>query len=428
MYASSPSAAQRSNWLSSCEFSVVLSIAGGLLLAVGLWAREPLWIGGGAAGLCLLARDLPLWFGPSPKTSLREIATRLFRGTGPNDSSPAPAPPSPAPRSKRSAPTPPAPTHEKDPDELSSTGDLVESLVATGRYALLLRSETSEHLTQDQLLSAVRALDEAMSLAPAGKVLLGVAAERATLGGDASGLIDTRPSEGVIEVEAFYIDRWPVTNEQYQEFVSAGGYEQLEFWPEESLPAIFDFVDRTGEASPKYWLNGAYPEGQGQQPVVGISWYEACAYSRWVGKRLPTDAEWTKVGAWPVEASPGRIVQRRYPWGDSFDTKRANLWCAGRGGIVDVDEFYVGDSIGGVRQLVGNVWEWTASALCDSAPKGVDFPSSLKSVRGGAFDTYFENQATCHFQSGEGPLSRRHNIGVRLALSMSQLVSVDEQE
>ncbi len=167
-----------------------------------------------------------------------------------------------------------------------------------------------------------------MSLAPAGKVLLGVAAERATLGGDASGLIETRPGEGVIEVEAFYIDRWPVTNEQYQQFVAAGGYEQLEFWPEEALPAIFDFVDRTGEASPKYWLNGAYPEGRSQQPVVGISWYEACGFplgGQAIADRRRVDQSRRLAGR---GLQPGRIVQRRYPWGELV--RRASANCGGR--------------------------------------------------------------------------------------------------
>jgi hypothetical protein len=78
-------------------------------------------------------------------------------------------------------------------------------------------------------------------------------------------------------------------------------------------------------------------------------------------------------------------------------------------------------SIGGVYQLVGNVWEWTGSSLCDSADATLHVPDTMKSIRGGAYDTYFESQATCHFQSGEQPLARRRNIGFRLALPMSDL-------
>src|SRR5262249_11239747 len=136
-------------------------------------------------------------------------------------------------------------------------------------------------------------------------------------------------------VEALYLDRYPVTNGEFQQFVDSGGYEKLEYWDEEALPALLDFVDQTGQPGPRYWSDGCYPMGEERRPVVGISWYEASAYARWVGKRLPTDAEWTKAGAWPVESAPGRIAQRRYPWGESFDIRRANLWGSSRKGTVD---------------------------------------------------------------------------------------------
>jgi iron(II)-dependent oxidoreductase len=162
--------------------------------------------------------------------------------------------------------------------------------------------------------------------------------------------------------------------------------------------------------------------------VVGVSWYEAAAFGRWAGKRLPSDAEWTKAGAWPVESAPGRIAQRRYPWGESFDIRRANLWGSQKKGPVDVDEYSDGESVGGVHQLVGNVWEWSGSSLLASTEQTLHVPETFKSVRGGAFDTYFENQATCHYQSGEHPLARRNNIGFRMALPMSTLEVAQEDD
>jgi iron(II)-dependent oxidoreductase len=309
-----------------------------------------------------------------------------------------------------------------------STDGLVDELVANGRYALMLRPETKQHLTQFQVMRAIRQLDEAMALVPEGRVLIGQLAEQSS---SACGPMDVDPrltQRNLVKVSAVYLDRFCVTNAEYQRFVDAGGYEQLEFWHEEALPALLDFVDQTGAPGPRFWHDGQYPSDEGRLPVIGVSWYEASAYARWVGKRLPTDAEWTKAAAWPVESAPGRIAQRRYPWGESFDVRRAHLYGSEHQAPVPVDEFPGGVSVGGIHQLVGNVWEWTASPLAEVADAGLHVSESIMSIRGGAFDTYFENQATCHFQSGEHALSRRRNIGLRLALPMSDLEIVYESQ
>lgn len=310
----------------------------------------------------------------------------------------------------------------------TNTDELVDKLLSASRYALLLRPETKRHLSQLQIVHAIRHLDEEMALVPAGRVLLGQLAEQAN---SACGWSDTDPrlaERNLVEVEPLYLDRDCVTNEQYQKFVDSGGYEQPEFWEEEALPALLDFVDETGAPGPRFWSDGQYPPGEQRLPVVGVSWYEACAYARWAGKRLPTDAEWTKAGAWPVESAPGRVAQRRYPWGESFDMRRAHLYGSGVPGPVAVDEYPGGTSVGGIHQLIGNVWEWTATPLAQLGDPTLYVAETIKSIRGGAFDTYFENQATCHYQSGEHPLSRRPNIGFRLALPMSDLEVATEDD
>jgi iron(II)-dependent oxidoreductase len=302
----------------------------------------------------------------------------------------------------------------------------VDGLLADGRYALLLRPETKQHLTQFQVLRAIRQLDEAMALVPAGRVLVGQLAE---LSNSACGQTEIDPKllqRNLVSVAPVYFDRFCVTNADYQRFVDAGGYEQLEFWHEEALPALLDFVDQSGAPGPRYWCDGQYSADDQRLPVVGISWYEAWAYARWIGKRLPSDAEWTKAAAWPVESAPGRIAQRRYPWGESFDVRRAHLYGSGHSGPVPVDEFPGGTSVGGLHQLIGNVWEWTATPLADVADPTLHVSESVMSVRGGAFDTYFENQATCHYQSGDHALARRRNIGFRLVLPMSDLEKLNE--
>ena len=156
-------------------------------------------------------------------------------------------------------------------------------------------------------------------------------------------------------------------------------------------------------------------------PVVGLSWYEATAYARWCGKRLPRDAEWIKAACWPVTTSPGNLQQRKFPWGDVMENNRANLWSAGINGTVPTDEFEKGISVGGLHQMIGNVWEWTSGPYGTPDDVSLALPVPMKSIRGGAFDTYFDNQATCHFQSGENPLSRKHNIGFRLVLGTCDL-------
>jgi len=97
---------------------------------------------------------------------------------------------------------------------------------------------------------------------------------------------------------------------------------------------------------------------------------------------------------------------------------RANLWSAGLDGTVPVDEFEKGISVGGLQQMIGNVWEWTSNPYGSPDDVSLTLPFPMRSVRGGAFDTYFDNQATCHYQSGDNPLNRKHNIGFRLAMGV----------
>lgn len=393
--------------LDAIDSELVIGAAGGALLALGLGFGQPVLVGAGAVGTAMVCRNLINRRLAPPAGALHE--PKAGRTTTPGGA-PEQHPPQ----------QPPA---RRAPRSLNNEGDLVEEMLLTGRYALLLRPETAGQLTREQHQAAVQALDDHMVLTPAGPVLLGSAAERETLGHDAAAGLVESGAEGVGMVATCYLDRCPITNAQYQEFVDAGGYDAMEFWPEEALPAIFDFIDETGVGAPRFWRDGRYAEGEGQLPVVGVSWHEAVAYAQWVGKRLPTDAEWTKACAWPIESTPGRVAQRRYPWGEAFDTRRANLWSAGQGRPVEVEQYPQGASVGGALQMVGNVWEWTASTLDETTPQAVRFPSALRTIRGGAFNTYFENQATCHFQSADHPLVRKDNIGIRLAISMDVLAS-----
>ena len=187
---------------------------------------------------------------------------------------------------------------------------------------------------------------------------------------------------------------------------------------------MLDFVDRTGEPGPRDWENGCYPPRRESHPVVGVSWHEAAAYARWVGKRLSSDAEWVKAGSWPVSLAGDSRLERKYPWGKAMDRRRANLWGSGPDDTVPVDQFPEGVSVGGVYQLIGNVWEWTLGDFPsrDLSPYSLAVDVPMKSIRGGAHDTYFESQATCQFQSGEAAITRKHNIGFRCAVGVCDLM------
>ena len=310
-----------------------------------------------------------------------------------------------------------------EPVDPNDTDALVEQMLAQGRFALLLRPQVAGNLSDEQFDRAKNALEEAMGLVPEGDVVLGKLDDALD-----DGKLDDHEITGcngrVIQVAHFFLDRYPVTNGQYYEFVAGGGYEQISLWDKEIWPAVLDFVDQTGEPGPAFWKNGCHEPRLENHPVVGVSWYEAGACARWLGKRLPSDAEWVKTGSWPLTISSRTRVQRKFPWGDAMDRTRANLWGSGPGHTVSVDEFATGVSVGGVYHLIGNVWEWTrGDAYAGDLPYSDlarDVP--MRSIRGGAFDTYFDNQATCHFQSGESAMARKPNVGIRCAVGICDLV------
>lgn len=324
---------------------------------------------------------------------------------------------SPEPAADASPPEISAVMAAEKPPVAATTPDypaLVEAMLGQDRYALLLRPQIKEGLSAEQFSQARDALERSMARIPAGFVDMG----------DRTSETATQPA-ALEHVDSALIDRYPVTNRQFRQFIEAGGYDLLALWDPEAWPALVEFVDQSGVPGPRYWRNGRYGTGEDEYPVVGVNWFEAAAYSRWVGKRLPSDSEWVKAAGWPVPLSDTQVTQRRYPWGDTMDRGRCNVWGSGPARTVAITQFSAGVSVGGVYQLIGNVWEWTNSGFEEN--EGVEEPLELsgpmKSIRGGAFDTYFEHQACCDFRSGEYPLSRKHNIGFRCALSYCDVAS-----
>jgi iron(II)-dependent oxidoreductase len=166
-----------------------------------------------------------------------------------------------------------------------------------------------------------------------------------------------------VVLEPFRIARTAVTNGEYASFVEAGGYARRVWWSEDG----WAWRSRENLQAPKYWTkrNGAWAQRRFDQvvalrpddPVIHVNWHEAQAYCRYANRRLPTEAEWEYAASWDPRAE----VKRRFPWGADFPAReRANLESAG---VTGVQNCHGGDTATGCRQMIGNVWEWTASTF-----------------------------------------------------------------
>jgi iron(II)-dependent oxidoreductase len=194
-----------------------------------------------------------------------------------------------------------------------------------------------------------------------------------------------------VELAPFRIARAPVTNREFLEFVREGGYRRREWWSPEG------WESKGAAAAPRYWAerDGRWTERrfaeqvplEPELPVMHVDWHEANAYCRYADRRLPSEAEWEAAASLDGE---GR--RRRYPWGDAPGEGRANLRGSGR---VAVDRFPGGDTSGGCRQMLGNVWEWTSSTFAPYREFARDPYSEYsepwfgthKVLRGGSFAT-----------------------------------------
>lgn len=151
-------------------------------------------------------------------------------------------------------------------------------------------------------------------------------------------------------LEAYEIDRYPVTCGEFREFMVVGGYRDRIFWSD----AGWEWLQADPVTKPLYWSDNPDLDNH---PVCGVSWYEAQAYAQFAGKRLPTEAEWEKAARW----NPITHQQSVYPWGNEAPTL-AHCNCDRRhAGTTPVDAYANGVSACGCYDLLGNVWEWTAS-------------------------------------------------------------------
>ncbi len=231
---------------------------------------------------------------------------------------------------------------------------------------------------------------------PGGEFLLGAPK-------NAPFLFDNEKWAHAVTVEPFEIAKAPITNQQYQAFVDDGGYGLEAFWGAEG----WNWRQQAGAEHPVYWRRDGPGTWLGRrfdqtlplppdEPVIHVNWYEADAYCRWAGLRLPTEVDW-EAAALGEAAGDGTLsaAKRRYPWGEAPpDRNRANL--DGRAlGPVDVAALAAGDSAFGCRQMLGNVWEWTGDTFNAfpgfSADAYKEYSAMLfgdtKVLRGGAWTT-----------------------------------------
>ncbi|WP_078901486.1 ergothioneine biosynthesis protein EgtB [Actinacidiphila yeochonensis] len=236
-----------------------------------------------------------------------------------------------------------------------------------------------------------------------------------------------------VEVPAFWLDTVPVTNGRYAEFVEAGGYQDPKWW----TPEGWRHVREAGLTAPLFWSREDGPGATGEggrwtrrrfghvepvppdEPVMHVCWYEADAYARWAGRRLPTEAEWEKAARY--DPATGR--SRRYPWGDADPgPEHANL---GQRHLrpAPAGSYPAGAAPSGARQLVGDVWEWTSSdftpypgfaAFPYKEYSEVFFGPDYKVLRGGAFGV---DPVACRgtFRNWDYPVRRQIFAGFRTA-------------
>jgi gamma-glutamyl hercynylcysteine S-oxide synthase len=233
-----------------------------------------------------------------------------------------------------------------------------------------------------------------------------------------------RPAHRV-DLGGYWIDTTPVPNRAYLAFMDDGGYHRRDLW----TAAGWNWRQQTQSIAPAFWTrdgNGWATRRFGrleplppEQPVQHVSWFEADAYARWSGRRLPTEAEWEKAASW----DPATGTKRRFPWGDEpYTPRRANLGQQ-RLGPTTIGAYPDGASPVGARQLLGDVWEWTATAFTGHPGfcvypypeySEVFFGEEYRVLRGGSWAT---DPVACRntFRNWDYPIRRQIFTGFRCA-------------
>jgi sulfatase modifying factor 1 len=262
---------------------------------------------------------------------------------------------------------------------------LLVSMIALATTTGSLESKTQTTVEVMDLPQIIGSDGTVMIQIPAGEFLMGSDDDQDVI------LNESRPVHTVY-LDAFYIDKYEVTNAQYKKF-----------------------MDATGHKAPYHWDDSNFNDPK--KPVVDVTWDDAKTYANWAGKRLPTEAEWEK-------SARGGLVGKEYPWGDSITHDNGNY--VGTGGK---DKWKYTSPVGsftpngyGLYDMAGNVWEWCADWYDEkyyanspkSNPKGPDSGFYNKVLRGGSWldtNTNYLRVATRHL--GFPPSFVNSNVGFR---------------
>jgi iron(II)-dependent oxidoreductase len=235
-----------------------------------------------------------------------------------------------------------------------------------------------------------------------------------------------RPAHQV-HVGPFWIDTVPVSNRDYLGFIEDGGYDDGRWWTERG----WAWRHEEGLEHPQFWSREASGWSRTRfgrreplpldEPVQHVCWFEADAYARWAGKRLPTEAEWEKAASW----DPATGTKRRYPWGDADPSPELANVEQRHYRPAPAGAFAAGASPCGCRQMIGDVWEWTSSDFL-SYPGSTGFPykeysevfygKDYKVLRGGSWATH-PSAIRNTFRNWDHPIRRQIFCGFRCARS-----------
>jgi iron(II)-dependent oxidoreductase len=184
---------------------------------------------------------------------------------------------------------------------------------------------------------------------------------------DESFVFDNEKWAHRVEVPPFCMARTPVTQDQFAAFVDDGGYRTSRLWSKVG----WDWRQMAGADHPLYWQREAASRRlrrefdrwvplEAARPMLHVNWYEAEAYCAWAGRRLPREWEWELAAAADSVENALLPHKRSFPWGDALPTPELAHLDWNTMGTIDVDALPAGDSVFGCRQMIGNVWEWTA--------------------------------------------------------------------